>query len=227
MQPTALVAHPDVMATHVLGLAGSALCQVIGVVARVCSTMWFRERRARMTRAESALVHRNLWVDVVAEQRQYLTGLSVTSGALLGKQHLAVDDDLECALAPGDHAQVLDDVLVVVQQLSHRAHGTVGVVSGHAVRELDAVAVRGHTTKPTVRRISESLANVILSSRRIHFVADVDGALARGESHSAWSHSRSVALRYVKLFGLGFRPRSDDAAKSAFVPPVVGSGQTG
>jgi hypothetical protein len=35
-------------------------------------------------------------------------------------------------------------VLVVVQQFRNRAHGTIRVISGHAVGQFDAVAACGH-----------------------------------------------------------------------------------
>ena len=50
--------------------------------------------------------------------------VGVTALGLLGEEQFAVDLDVEDAARRGDHRQFVDDVLVVVQQILNRAHGT-------------------------------------------------------------------------------------------------------
>jgi hypothetical protein len=85
------------------------------------------------------LVDGNARDDALTEQAEHLAGLGVTAGRVLGVQEFAVDLDVEDTLAPGHQRDVTDDVLVVVEQVVHRAHGTVGIVSRNAVGQPDVV----------------------------------------------------------------------------------------
>lgn len=75
----------------------------------------------------------------LGEAPEHLARVGVTSFHVLGEQNLAVNRNVEDALVAPDDAELPDDVSVTSQQIPHRAHGTVGIVSGDAVREVDAV----------------------------------------------------------------------------------------
>ncbi len=73
------------------------------------------------------------------EAPEHLARVGVASFHVLGEQNLPVHRDVEDALVAPNDAEFTDDVSVASQQVPHRAHGTVGIVSGDAVREVDAV----------------------------------------------------------------------------------------
>jgi hypothetical protein len=64
----------------------------------------------------------------------------VTALSVLRKDRRVVDDDVENAFASRDETYLVDHVLIVEQQVFGSAHGALGIVSGHAVRDADAVA---------------------------------------------------------------------------------------
>ena len=63
----------------------------------------------------SALVDLDTGRVSVPEQLEHFAGVGMASADLLGKQHLAVDNDVEHALGTGDQAKLGNDVLVVVE----------------------------------------------------------------------------------------------------------------
>ena len=52
---------------------------------------------------------------------------------MLGEDEIAVHEHIKDTGRAGNESQFLDDVLVVFDKVCRRAHGAVGVVSGHAV----------------------------------------------------------------------------------------------
>ena len=78
-----------------------------------------------------------------ANRRGDVLVLGVAAGLVLRVQSPAVHDDVEHSLGPGDQRQFADDVLVVGQEITDRAHGAGGIVSGDAVLDVDHVHVRG------------------------------------------------------------------------------------
>jgi len=58
---------------------------------------------------------------------------------MLRVEHRVVDFHVEDPAAAGHEGQFGDDVLVVVEEITSRAHGAVGIVSGHAVGDSDVM----------------------------------------------------------------------------------------
>lgn len=56
---------------------------------------------------------------------------------MLRVEHRVVDFHVEDSAAAGHEGQFGDDVLVVVEEITSRAHGAVEIVSGHAVGDSD------------------------------------------------------------------------------------------
>lgn len=60
-----------------------------------------------------------------SEHLEHLTVVGVAPDRLLREQQLTVDLEVEHTPAGTDQRQVLNGVLIVVQQILHRAHGAV------------------------------------------------------------------------------------------------------
>ena len=87
----------------------------------------------------------------IAKELENLARLRVTTCCTLGEQQLAIDGHVEDTACSGDQRQLADDVLVVMEEVPRRAHGTVGIVSRHAVGDADSMLF--HRCRPyPVRR---------------------------------------------------------------------------
>ena len=73
----------------------------------------------------------------------------------LREQDLTVDNDVEYTLGPGDQGQLADDMLIVAEKITRRAHGTVAIVSRHAVGDRDRVL--DHRAGTTSGRYHEAI----------------------------------------------------------------------
>ncbi len=72
-----------------------------------------------MTRS-AALVYRHSRNDPLPEDAQHLAGFGVAPGLLLRVDRHAVDLHVEDTFTPGRERQLVDDVLIVVQEISRR-----------------------------------------------------------------------------------------------------------
>lgn len=71
--------------------------------------------------------------DVLLKQPQHFAVFGVAVYSMLGEDEIAVHEHIKDAGRAWNESQFLDDVLVVLDKVCCRAHGAVGVVSGHAV----------------------------------------------------------------------------------------------
>ena len=60
-----------------------------------------------------------------SEQLEHLTVVGMATEFPFREQQLTVDLEVEHPCGATDQGQLLDGVLIVVQQISHRAHGAV------------------------------------------------------------------------------------------------------
>lgn len=88
----------------------------------------------------------------------------MATGLGLGVDQLVIHHDVEDPGAAGDQDQVVDEVLVVPEDVIHRAHGAVQVVSGNAVRDRDSVALFTHGPQTSRLRSAPMKAIVIHES---------------------------------------------------------------
>ena len=114
------------------------------------------------------------------EESEYLPRLGMPTSFGFRVEHVTVDRHIEHAFRPRCEAQRVDDVLVVGQQIRRRAHGTVGIVSGNAVFDVDNVQVQ-----LPWRRVA-TLDGRLLLLEEMGFVASASNWF------SAWPH-RGVA----------------------------------
>jgi len=85
---------------------------------------------------------------------------------MLRVEHRVVDFDVEDTAAAGHEGQFGDDVLVVVEEITSRAHGAVGIVSGHAIGDSDLMPFHAFS----VSTAPAGYATCALSTRGVYAI---------------------------------------------------------